>query len=408
MNRQTLERRAEAVVGDRAVRFVEFCGVGATGTVVDLVVTTTALATTHYLLANTLGFLVAVSWNFAGNWWFTFERPDGAIPRQYASYVGLHAVTFGLRAVVLTVLIEAAGMPVLAATLVGVGVAAIANYLGTERILQDGIKWFDAVAALNSLAHAVYGSRLRGVLRSVGLYGLCYRVYGRVLALLYRDDTLAVTVGDATATLRTEQPAETVSILHTLEKEQPILEAFVEELEPDDVVWDVGANLGVYASLAADAGAEVVAIEPVPLTADRLGENLEGNGGGEVIEGALAGHTEPAALLMDRDDLGTQTPTLCAAGRPAKTRSVSAITGDRLVESGGVPAPDVLKIDIEGAELSALAGLEGTLAEHVDVAFVETHGESAPVHEALAEAGFDVEHADHAESGETYLIGRRS
>ena len=96
---QAVERRLKGLVGERVVRFAEFCGVGASGVVVDLAVTTSSLNVTHYLLANALGFLVAVTWNFAGNWLFVFDRPEGSIPHQYASYVLLHTATFGVRAV---------------------------------------------------------------------------------------------------------------------------------------------------------------------------------------------------------------------------------------------------------------------------------------------------------------------
>jgi dolichol-phosphate mannosyltransferase len=134
----SIARRLEAVVGQRAVRFAQFCGVGSIGAVVDLAVTTASLSVTHYLVAQLAGFLVAVSFNFVGNWVVTFDRPGGSIPRQYASYVGLHGVTFGFRVVVVAALVELVAAPVLVATVAGVGAAAVANYLGTERILEDG------------------------------------------------------------------------------------------------------------------------------------------------------------------------------------------------------------------------------------------------------------------------------
>lgn len=400
------ERRLEELLGQRAVRFVEFCGVGATGVVVDLAVTTTALDVTHYLLANALGFLVAVTWNFAGNWLFVFGRPEGSLTHQYASYVLLHTATFGVRAIVLMTLIEAGGVPVLPATAVGIAAAAVANYLGTERILEDGLEWFDAVAAVNSLAHVLYHSRLRTLLRDIGLYSPLYGAYTRLLAVIYREETLTVDVGDASAELHTEHPPEVVSILHTLEKEEAVLSEFVDVLGPDATVWDVGANLGVYAALAADVADEVVAVEPVPATANRCDENLDqADAETTVVYGALADTTGHMDLALERAELGTQTPTFDRTQvESADELTVSTIQGDALVASG-YPTPDVAKIDVEGAECSVLDGMERTL-ERIDVVFVETHPGVDGVADRLRAAGLTVESVDRGD--QTYVVGKRA
>lgn len=404
---QAVERRLKGLVGERVVRFIEFCGVGASGVVVDLAVTTTALNVTHYLLANVMGFLVAVTWNFAGNWLFVFDRPEGSIPRQYASYVLLHTATFGVRAAVLTALIEAGGVPVLPATTVGIAAAAVANYLGTERILEDGLEWLDAVAAVNSLAHVFYHSRLRRILRDAGLYSPLYGAYTRLLAIIYREETLTVSAGDASAELYTEQPPEVVSIMHTLEKEGTVLERFVDALDEDAVVWDVGANLGVYATLAADVADEVVAVEPVPATAERCAANLSRNGVDDptVVYGALADQTGHVTLALERAELGTQTPTLDEQQVDRRDElTVPTIQGDALVTEHYLPAPDVLKIDVEGAECAVLDGLTDTLPE-VQYAIVEIHPGVDGVAARLEAAGLTVERVSHGD--QSYCIGRR-
>ncbi len=347
----------------RAVRFAEWSLVGLLGAVLDLSVTITTLPHLHYLLANGLGFVLAVSWNFSGNWLITYDRPDGTLARQFASYVGLHAVTFGIRGAVLVVLVEAAGTDGLTATLVAVGVAAVSNFVGTERIFGGaGHLWFDAIAALNQTAHAVYSSRLRSALQQTGLYTILYGLYLRAFGLLYREDQIDIEHGDATATLYMETAPEVVSVMHSLEKEQHILETFVGELRPDDICLDVGANLGVYTCLAADAAHTVTAVEPHPPTVARLRENVALNDYDEtvtVVDGALAATTGTATLATERDEVGTQTPYLT---EPAfGGLEVPQYRGDDLVR-GNVPPPTVVKIDVEGAELGVLAGLEDTLA----------------------------------------------
>src|SRR5215212_4823587 len=53
-------------------------------------------------------------------------------------------------------------------------------------------------------------------------------------------------------------------------------------------VYDVGANCGYYALLAAEAGAPVYAFEPVPATLDALRRNLEQAQGAEALPFGLA------------------------------------------------------------------------------------------------------------------------
>jgi len=354
----------------RAARFVMFCVVGGTGALIDIGLTVGLIqaTTVHYLLANGAGFILAVSWNFAGNWMWTYSRPDGRLWKQYLSYVGLHGATFGVRALVVTAGVEMVGASATAASLVGLGVAAALNFGGTEAIFQGaGEVWFDAVEAANHLAHVVYGSRLRRWLMASGLYDRCYTLYAHALAFVYRADEREVSVGDATATLSMRRPTEVVSNLHTLEKESDVLERFVDDIQTGDHVLDVGANLGVYATLAQGAGARVTAVEPHPDTARQLSSNLARNGwSGTVVQAALGDTESIVQLECQRDDVGTQRPKISENGNI----TVSQVRGGRLLRND---PPDVIKIDVEGGELSTLHGMVNLL-EQTRVCYVEAHG----------------------------------
>lgn len=396
-----------ALLTHRRLRFLGFCAVGASGMIVDISLTMFALGLTHYLLANLLGFAVAVSWNFAGNWWFVFGKPEGSIPKQYASYVVLHVATFTVRAVVLTALIEGFGVSVLVATAAGIGAAAVANYLGTERILEDDLEWSDIVAAGNSVVHVIYNSRLRGWLQSAGLYGPLYTAYAKLLAAAHVGNTITVEAGGVEAELHAERHMEIISVMHTAAKEDDILDRFVESIDADDVVWDVGSNLGVYSVLAAKVADEVVAIEPHPETADRLEDNLLDDVLTCSIGNlALSDESGTVDLQLERDEIGTQTPTLDESQIQAReTVTVDAMTGDELASSSWVDSPDVMKIDVEGAELSVLRGCQ-QLLDGVETAIVETHGNTVNRARAvLLGCGFDVEVLDRGE--QEYLLGTR-
>jgi len=405
---QRLCRRA-GLDEQRTLRAVEFSVVGATGAVIDLGLTVALFAYTHYLAANTLGFLAAVTWNFAGNWLVVFDRPNGRLRWQYFSYVALHAGTFGLRAVVIAGLVELTLVGATPATVIGIGVAAVANFLGTEKIFAGvGQLWFDAVAALNQLAHSIYGSRLRAILKATGLYHVLYRTYELAVGLLYRDDTYTIHAGGETAPIHTEHAPEVVSVLHTIENEGDVLDQFIRDLEPEDVVWDIGANLGVFAAPAARrvTSGHVVAVEPFRPTADRLKENLalaDVEANTTVVAAALGDEFGDIELALERAELGTQTPS--TTDDAPYTRIVPQRQGDYLVQDLNHPSPTVLKVDVEGAEQDVLNGFLQALDETVRLAYIETHDDDSCIEQHLEARGFEVETERHG--GQTYLRAER-
>ena len=115
--------------------------------------------------------------------------------------------------------------------------------------------------------------------------------------------------------------------------------------------FDVGSNNGYYAmALTRLTGVGAVAIEFAPEGLERIRRNLARNGalGASVrlVEAYLTSVVEPAQR---------------------------ATTLDRLSEDLGA-RPDLLKIDVEGAELTALQGAENLLAQRRPHLVVETHG----------------------------------
>lgn len=131
------------------------------------------------------------------------------------------------------------------------------------------------------------------------------------------------------------------------------------------VVWDVGAHTGLYALLAARAGARVVAFEPLEGNRGWMDRNLRVNG----LQASV--QVVPFAL-SSRSGTGRWAPEASGMqGRlsPEGALEVAVCTADEL----DVPPPDVLKLDVEGAELDVLRGAERLLAERRPVVFVETH-----------------------------------
>lgn len=431
MSLASAERRVERALAStplasvvdprRLIRFVEYIAVGASGAVLDVGLTASTLSLTHYLVANAIGFLVANTWNFGLNHRFTFDSPEGSLLRQYPAYLAWHVATFVVRATTIAVLVETAGTPVLVASTIGIGTAAVANFGGSEVIFGTSTVSPAELRAsfgrtLNRVVHALYTGRIRRFINGAGLYAPLYGAYQRVLGWFYLPDVIDVELGGATARFHMEHDAEILSVLHTLRKEDEMVADFASSVKPGDVVWDVGANLGVFALLAADKAEDghVVAFEPYPPNVSRLQENIALNGASgavDVADVALGSGPGQIELGIDRRELGTQTPTVNA--RPDQTvTQVDQIAGDAFVDTEIAPAPDVVKVDVEGAELDVLDGLQDVL-DDARLVYVEDHsclwgGQDASdqLQARLTRHGFDVE--KERQGGQTYFRGTRA
>lgn len=129
------------------------------------------------------------------------------------------------------------------------------------------------------------------------------------------------------------------------------------EAAAPDVILDVGANIGV-ASLFFRAHypkAEIVAIEPDPDTFAKLERNVGGDPGTRVLNAAVA--AERGDVLLFRPPGHSIAASLKYRGRDrdASTR-VPAETLDALCAELDLARIDVVKLDVEGAELEVLRG----------------------------------------------------
>lgn len=141
------------------------------------------------------------------------------------------------------------------------------------------------------------------------------------------------------------------------------------------VVYDLGANTGLhtllFARLAGPAG-QVVAFEPLPANAEDLEETLRLNRISNVeVRRVAAGNQDGFAELKlgIRPTQGSLVGIGCETG---ETLTVRVARLDTLIGQGTRP-PDFVKIDIEGAEADALAGLEQTAARYHPTIALDLH-----------------------------------
>ena len=72
---------------------------------------------------------------------------------------------------------------------------------------------------------------------------------------------------------------------------------------------------------------------------------------------------------------------------------VDIVTIDSLVARGEIPPPDVVKLDVEGAEADVLAGMDATLGSARPILLVAA-GTAETVREVLAARGLRIEELD--------------
>jgi FkbM family methyltransferase len=174
-------------------------------------------------------------------------------------------------------------------------------------------------------------------------------------------------------------------------------------LRPGMTFLDVGANMGDFSLIAAktmqDDG-RVLAFEPSPDNCRWMRRSIELNGYGsiELFEIALSDVTGEAALYLG-DRIAKH--SLLPRKIEQDTITVTVETLDDFLESTGSTQVDMMKIDVEGAELKVLRGGAATLSRPGPmILMVDIHGGRVKPHEVwsqLVEYGFSVRSPDDPE-----------
>jgi FkbM family methyltransferase len=130
---------------------------------------------------------------------------------------------------------------------------------------------------------------------------------------------------------------------------------FCAAIRPGSVVLDVGANVGIYTLLAAKLGAKVFAIEADPRNLKMLRYHVHLNGFDDrvtILPTAVGDQEGTVTLFHFEGNCGHS--NLFEGTDPVQVPC-------RTIDSLGLPAIDVCKMDIEGSELKALKGMDETI-----------------------------------------------
>jgi FkbM family methyltransferase len=145
---------------------------------------------------------------------------------------------------------------------------------------------------------------------------------------------------------------------------------------PPRVFFDVGASYGLHSLRMLVHGVTAVSFEPNVACHSFFLQCCEANGVTPVIEPVAVGETSGAVELSVPDDrswLGTTTARVrdTWSAQTVSTSTVASVSLDAYAEAHGF-VPDVIKIDVEGAELAVIRGARELLANVRPILIVES------------------------------------
>jgi FkbM family methyltransferase len=153
--------------------------------------------------------------------------------------------------------------------------------------------------------------------------------------------------------------------------ERPELEFILKMLQPGMTFFDIGANVGVFSVAAGKAMPEsqgsIYAFEPCPTTFAILEKNLQENelAGVHAQCVAVSERSGEASLYVNaamKDGLNSLEDPSHGDAEVVATVPVRVTTLDEFIVEHDIPRVEVMKVDVEGAELLVFRGARGLLA----------------------------------------------
>lgn len=169
-----------------------------------------------------------------------------------------------------------------------------------------------------------------------------------------------------------------------------MLGVFNRLIQHGDVVYDIGANIGVYTRVMAQwfGAGKIIAFEPMSQNFDLLRANIDLPKLGyrvKTFRVALSDVEGEEELQIDDMNSGTAVLNSVSGGAasdgrqsfelPPLTERVKIARLDDLIEREHLPPPRMMKIDTEGAEVKVLRGARNTLTTHRPRLAIALHGE---------------------------------
>lgn len=175
------------------------------------------------------------------------------------------------------------------------------------------------------------------------------------------------------ATFKVNNPRE-YDRIQNLKAETDLLKMIIDETEEDDIFWDIGSNIGTHSVLTyLSSKCKVIGFEPFTPNYESCSKNFQlNNVDGEVFEAGLMDSTRKTGITEETGKTGEGRNHISNESEI----EVQVYEADSLLEQNGLKNPDIIKIDVEGAELRTLEGMKNILESKKDLKiFIELHPE---------------------------------
>jgi FkbM family methyltransferase len=204
-----------------------------------------------------------------------------------------------------------------------------------------------------------YSPRVRRLIRAFGLQKKAQGLYYRFAR---KGDSIEIAACGVAGRFFSAN-ARDLRIVEACAQERALAQ-LLSEVRPEDVVYDIGAHHGLYSVLLAQRVKRVIAFEPEQECHARLERNIQINCLSNITSYCKAvgdRDTEETLYLgngvgaIDGGQLGTDWTT-------GDRQTINVVRGDTFRQSQNLPAPTVVKIDVEGYEGAVLEGLRDSLS----------------------------------------------
>lgn len=190
----------------------------------------------------------------------------------------------------------------------------------------------------------------------IGALGWLHRAFDVQTTYRVGPDGAAALFEDSWFTYSPRQFGSTGNIDYVPEAENETRRALFDRVREGDVIYDIGAHGGVYTItlMRRFPAARIISFEPQPedLIANLKLNGLSTDGVQAVAVGSKAGTVRMTTGARSSNHVSDK-----------GDRDVPIVRIDDYAAAKGLPAPDWIKIDIEGLELPALQGAERLIRE---------------------------------------------
>lgn len=201
----------------------------------------------------------------------------------------------------------------------------------------------------------------------------------------------------------------------TLFSKEPEMIEWIDKMDKDEILWDIGANVGLYSVYAGLKGMSVFAFEPSALNTFLISKNIEVNNlkdNVSLFPIAVSDKNEFGYLNMTSTDLGgalnefNETDIKTVGEGLYQTdvvfkQGMFAYSIDELIEKYNFDIPDYIKVDVDSIEDRIVYGADKTLlnkkVKGIFVELDETEDRTKLIIEFLSKKGLALKDKRHSE-----------